>query len=387
MFLKIEFDSQDAVTYKLSKTDILIGSSPSCQIVINDETISKKHAKLIEDNHEWFVLDQGSTNGTFVDDEQLVPGKRIKLTHEQTVRLGSKVFVVLTDDGANAIDLPNGGETSAPLKSSAQASISSEQDRTKVISLDDLKQAKALADKKKAREFAAKKASLAKQKRLEAERKFKIIIVSAVILISGYHLNRRWQREKLVSNKETVIKKLKGQHKAKEDITLDVEGSRIGRNSLLARNKIIDLLRGPKCKSIDVKPFCELKILTYGDSGVVQDVNKNVVFFLEETEQLKMAKNYLPMDSALDYDSLQKVAFLFFMKDLFSEKELDQGKHYYLALYRIDTQRISQPSSVFGVTGSSAQLLLEDMKNFQFNQPDAKVKEFVHKCDEFFTTY
>jgi hypothetical protein len=208
-----------------------------------------------------------------------------------------------------------------------------------------------------------------------------------VILIAGFQLNRRWQRGQLVSKKDTVLKKLKSQHKSKEEISLDVEGSRIGRNSLLPRNKIIEHLRGPKCKSKNVETFCQSGILTYGDNGVVQDSSQNVIFFLEETEQMKTAKNYLQLNSVLDYGALQKVTFLCFLRDLFSATELDQERQYYVALYRYDDQKISQLGTVFGVSGSSAQIVLNDLKNFQFNQPDERVKGFVQKLDEFFTTY
>jgi hypothetical protein len=44
-----------------------IGRSPDCGIFLDDVTVSRKHAVLVERNGRWLVEDQGSLNGTFVN--------------------------------------------------------------------------------------------------------------------------------------------------------------------------------------------------------------------------------------------------------------------------------------------------------------------------------
>lgn len=44
-----------------------IGRSPDCGIFLDDVTVSRKHAVLIERDNGFFVEDQGSLNGTFVN--------------------------------------------------------------------------------------------------------------------------------------------------------------------------------------------------------------------------------------------------------------------------------------------------------------------------------
>jgi pSer/pThr/pTyr-binding forkhead associated (FHA) protein len=44
-----------------------IGRSPDCGIFLDDVTVSRKHAVLREQNGGFFVEDQGSLNGTFVN--------------------------------------------------------------------------------------------------------------------------------------------------------------------------------------------------------------------------------------------------------------------------------------------------------------------------------
>jgi FHA domain/zinc-ribbon domain len=44
-----------------------IGRSPDCPIFLDDVTVSRRHAVLVERDSRWFVEDLGSLNGTFVN--------------------------------------------------------------------------------------------------------------------------------------------------------------------------------------------------------------------------------------------------------------------------------------------------------------------------------
>jgi FHA domain-containing protein/zinc ribbon protein len=44
-----------------------IGRSPDCPIFLDDVTVSRRHAVLVERDGRWFIEDQGSLNGTFVN--------------------------------------------------------------------------------------------------------------------------------------------------------------------------------------------------------------------------------------------------------------------------------------------------------------------------------
>ena len=44
-----------------------IGRSPDCGIFLDDVTVSRKHAVLVDRNGGFFIEDQGSLNGTFVN--------------------------------------------------------------------------------------------------------------------------------------------------------------------------------------------------------------------------------------------------------------------------------------------------------------------------------
>jgi hypothetical protein len=61
-----------------------IGRSPECEVFLDDVTVSRNHALLVERDGDFFVEDQGSLNGTFVnrrriDNQQLENGDEVQI--------------------------------------------------------------------------------------------------------------------------------------------------------------------------------------------------------------------------------------------------------------------------------------------------------------------
>jgi len=61
-----------------------IGRSPDCEVFLDDVTVSRNHAVLVERDGQFFVEDQGSLNGTFVnrrriDNAQLENGDEVQI--------------------------------------------------------------------------------------------------------------------------------------------------------------------------------------------------------------------------------------------------------------------------------------------------------------------
>jgi hypothetical protein len=52
-----------------------IGRSPDCGIFLDDVTVSRKHAILAERGNGFFIEDQGSLNGTFVNRKRVESGQ------------------------------------------------------------------------------------------------------------------------------------------------------------------------------------------------------------------------------------------------------------------------------------------------------------------------
>lgn len=67
----------------------LIGRSPECALVLDDDYASGRHARIFESDGQWLVEDLGSTNGTFVDNRRITAPT--PLTAGSTLRIGRTV--------------------------------------------------------------------------------------------------------------------------------------------------------------------------------------------------------------------------------------------------------------------------------------------------------
>ena len=76
----------------LDQPRLRIGRSPDCDIFIDDAVVSSEHAVIekIESpdsrgSFDYYLEDQNSTNGTFLNDEKAA---RQKLVHDDVIRIG-----------------------------------------------------------------------------------------------------------------------------------------------------------------------------------------------------------------------------------------------------------------------------------------------------------
>lgn len=76
---------------------ILIGRAEDAKFRIRDERISRRHCELTADEGIVRIRDLGSTNGTFLNDEQLQKGMTVDVPPDAVVRVGSCVFRVEYD--------------------------------------------------------------------------------------------------------------------------------------------------------------------------------------------------------------------------------------------------------------------------------------------------
>jgi len=52
-----------------------IGRSPDCDIFLDDVTVSRKHAMLVRRDDAYYIEDQGSLNGTFLNRRRIESGR------------------------------------------------------------------------------------------------------------------------------------------------------------------------------------------------------------------------------------------------------------------------------------------------------------------------
>lgn len=54
-----------------SQAEIMIGRDPACDCVVDDETVSSRHARLSYHHNQWWLEDLNSTNGTVLNGVRL----------------------------------------------------------------------------------------------------------------------------------------------------------------------------------------------------------------------------------------------------------------------------------------------------------------------------
>jgi pSer/pThr/pTyr-binding forkhead associated (FHA) protein len=83
-------------TFKVTKEGLLIGRSPKCQVVLQDDTVSSEHAWIVPVGNEVVVIDKGSSNGTYVNSVDSPKVSKIGLRNGDRIYLGKKGTVVFT---------------------------------------------------------------------------------------------------------------------------------------------------------------------------------------------------------------------------------------------------------------------------------------------------
>jgi len=76
----------------LLKPENTLGADPGNDLVLNVDLVSSRHARLRWDGAGWWLEDLGSTNGTFVNGERLVPLTARRVPLGAQIQLGDMVF-------------------------------------------------------------------------------------------------------------------------------------------------------------------------------------------------------------------------------------------------------------------------------------------------------
>ena len=99
--------------YPLDIPTIVVGRGPGNSITLDDLSIARRHARLTVDSGHLFVEDLGSSSGTFVGGQRLIPNNRYLVENANDLRAvitargpSAPCPADLTDDGqVNVNDL------------------------------------------------------------------------------------------------------------------------------------------------------------------------------------------------------------------------------------------------------------------------------------------
>lgn len=89
--LRITQGKQAGLTMALGDA-LKIGRSSDCQLILDDDYVSTRHARIFATPTGYLVEDLGSTNGTYLNNERL--GTATPFTPSDTLRIGRTLLVV-----------------------------------------------------------------------------------------------------------------------------------------------------------------------------------------------------------------------------------------------------------------------------------------------------
>ena len=89
-----------------------MGRDWECRVVLNDPQCSRIHALIYRDEDGWWIRDNNSSNGTFVNGQTI---DQARLVDGTQVRVGNSVFSFTEKIPEAAGDSPESADTSASL--------------------------------------------------------------------------------------------------------------------------------------------------------------------------------------------------------------------------------------------------------------------------------
>jgi pSer/pThr/pTyr-binding forkhead associated (FHA) protein len=112
----------DAAAHEVPVGEVTLGRSAASNVVVAHGEVSKLHARLVRGADRLFVLDLGSTNGTFVNGERV---RRALLRHGDTLSLGGAAAFTVQIETAETTGT-SGAHAGPVLPPDAQGQMSTE---------------------------------------------------------------------------------------------------------------------------------------------------------------------------------------------------------------------------------------------------------------------
>ncbi|HKQ67905.1 MAG TPA: DUF4388 domain-containing protein [Polyangiaceae bacterium] len=101
--------------------EIVVGRSSDLDMVLVEEMVSRKHARIAYENDAIIIEDLGSTNGTFVNGEKI---KRTQLKEGDRVLIGTSILKVIAMEGGADGGRPNLEVVAAQRRTSSPRTMS-----------------------------------------------------------------------------------------------------------------------------------------------------------------------------------------------------------------------------------------------------------------------
>jgi pSer/pThr/pTyr-binding forkhead associated (FHA) protein len=297
-------NSEEPLIYPLNKPKIVLGSAETCDVIIDASKVSRKHLIILSEGESYYVIDQGSTNGSFINEERLVPGRRTEFTSFFPVRLGDSILItLLSDEEQTEEEIPPLNLNEPPATPKGRGTDES----TKMISLGDFQKAKT-ADLVKRRETIVKKKAPEKEskpaiksKRVKEKKHWRkiqfmvLVMIGVAAYINFYHLERGPEEVAQIGEEIPLNKPVEKKEEPPKPEYL------ISENEIMSKERLQNLLSDIKCTLEMEKYFCDrIYKANEGQFGVVRVGNMmNVlldgeVFYQEAAKLLPFPASQSP---------------------------------------------------------------------------------------------
>jgi two-component system cell cycle response regulator len=85
--------------FPLARSEVVLGRGADCDIQVDRDSVSRRHARVFRTGENWSVEDLQSTNGSYVND---VPVTKSVLRDADFVKIGAAIFKFLSGSGVEA---------------------------------------------------------------------------------------------------------------------------------------------------------------------------------------------------------------------------------------------------------------------------------------------
>lgn len=404
MRLEIIVDNEEPLIFPLKKSTIFIGASASCDIVLNTSGVSRKHVAVVNESDNFYVIDQGSTNGSYINEERLVPGRKVEFTSFFPVRLGDNVLLTLLSDEDSHEGFIN---LVLPAPEAEKPDLSaSRSESTTMISLKDLKSASTEGLVKKRKEnIARRKTQAAKPAPMKSKDKSRMLStqIMAFLLIGVAFYYNFYMIEPVVEEAPAVVGEVtKAQEVLPATPAVAPGVAKIDPSDYVAKSIIPGMIHDLKCTSDLEKYLCgAITGANVNPYGVVQ-IGSTVVVMVDGSPYFARASKIIEKtpprfapssDPALpptqvppsqkDFDSV--VHALFVAKAVPADLNVELLKDFkiFIALFKSQTE----VSSVAPLTPEALMKLKTQLNDKDLQRADEKGKAVLFYLDFLISPY
>ncbi|MBK9156689.1 MAG: FHA domain-containing protein [Propionibacteriaceae bacterium] len=89
--LKIVHGRQEGLVMELGD-GLMIGRSADCRLILDDDYVSTRHARIVRTEEGYLVEDLGSTNGTYLNNERI--SAPLPFTFADELRIGRTLMIL-----------------------------------------------------------------------------------------------------------------------------------------------------------------------------------------------------------------------------------------------------------------------------------------------------